>query len=170
VEIPFHRLIHHYSIKGETYMSTQEYGEILEYITASKFGLLTYVRSDRTPISRAMGSFAPEGINLYFSTARDSAKVAEIQENGRVSFYFEHDGQAPERWKSVLLIGDAELLEAGDSYSAAVTGLAAKSPRFRERVEKGDLASAAVYRVNTREIQFLDRSKGYGPPVTVIVP
>jgi nitroimidazol reductase NimA-like FMN-containing flavoprotein (pyridoxamine 5'-phosphate oxidase superfamily) len=170
MEISFHRLIHHYSIKGETLMSAQNYTEILEYITASKFGLLTYVRSDRTPISRAMGSFAPDGINLYFSTARDSGKVSEIQKNGRVSFYFEHDGQAPERWKSVLLIGDVELLESGDSYSAAVNGLADKSPRFRERVEKGDLSSAAVYKVNTREIQFLDRSKGYGPPVTVIVP
>lgn len=151
-------------------MSTQDYHEIQEYITASKFGLLTYLRSDLTPISRTMGSFAPEGLNLYFSTARDSAKVTELQERGRVSFYFEHDGQAPERWKSVLLIGDAELLEGGDSYSAAVTGLAAKSPRFRERVEKGDLASAAVYRVNTREVQFLDRSKGSAPPVTLLVP
>jgi len=151
-------------------MSAQDYSEILEYISASKFGLLTYVRSDRTPISRAMGSFAPEGINLYFSTARDSAKVPELQESGRVSFYFEHDGQAPERWKSVLLIGDAELLEGGESYSAAVTGLAAKSPRFRDRVEKGDLAGAAVYRVNTREVQFLDRSKGSAATVTLLVP
>jgi len=149
-------------------MSTQDYSEILEYIAASKFGLLTYVRSDLAPVSRAMGSFAPDGINLYFSTGRDSAKVREIAENGLVSFYFEQDGQAPENWKSVLLIGDAELLEGGDNFGKAVNLLAAKSPRFRERVEKGDLAAAAVYRINTREVQLLDRSKGYGPPAIII--
>lgn len=150
-------------------MGNHDYAEILDYIAASKFGLLTYVRSDSAPISRAMGSFAPDGINLFFSTGADSAKVREIAGNGRVSFYFEQDGQAPENWKSVLLIGDAELLEGGDSYGAAVNLLAAKSPRFRERVEKDELAGAAIYRINTREVQFLDRSKGYGPP-TVIYP
>lgn len=151
-------------------MPIQDYREILDYVTTSKFGLLTYVRSDLAPISRAMGSFAPDGIDLFFSTGRDTAKVPEIARNERVSFYFEHDGQLPENWKSVLLIGDAELLEGGDDYDVAVSLLIAKSPRFRERVEKGDLAGAAVYRINTREVQFLDRSRGYGPPVVSVVP
>lgn len=148
----------------------QGYSEIVKYILDSKFGVLTYVRSDRAPVSRAMGSFALDGADLCFSTGRDTAKVVEIENNRRVSFYFEHDNQTPEKWRSVLLVGDAELLHSGSSaYQAAVDRLAAKSPRFRERVEKGDLESAAIYRINTRELQYLDRNKGAGPPQTIIV-
>jgi nitroimidazol reductase NimA-like FMN-containing flavoprotein (pyridoxamine 5'-phosphate oxidase superfamily) len=117
-----------------------------------------------------MGSFVPDGADLYFSTGLNTAKVVEVEKNQRVSFYFEHDNQVPESWKSVLLVGDAELLHSGSSaYETAVGLLAVKSPRFRERVEKGELNSAAVYRINTRELQYLDRSKGNGPPQTVIV-
>jgi nitroimidazol reductase NimA-like FMN-containing flavoprotein (pyridoxamine 5'-phosphate oxidase superfamily) len=151
-------------------MTDQGTDEILAYITATKFGVLNYVRSDLAPVARAMGSFASDGLDIYFSTGRDSAKVGEIALNKRVSFYFQHDNQAAETWKSVLVIGDAELLNSDDAgFDTAVSSLSAKSPRFRARVENGDLASAAVYRLVTREIQFLDRSTGYGPPRIVVV-
>lgn len=154
-------------------MSTSEnenYSEILHYIRESKFALLTYLRSDLTPVSRAMGSFAPDGEHLFFSTGRDSAKVREIERNKRVSFYFEHDNQAPERWKSVLLIGDAEEVGSGSPhYATALERLGAKSPRFRERILNRDLESAIIYRLKTSEVEYLDRSRGYGPAVKIIV-
>jgi nitroimidazol reductase NimA-like FMN-containing flavoprotein (pyridoxamine 5'-phosphate oxidase superfamily) len=148
----------------------ENYSEIWKYILDSKFALLTYVRSDLTPVSRAMGSFAPDGANIYFSTGVDTAKVREIEANKRVSFYFEHDNQAPESWRSVLLIGDAEQVGSGSTdYVKALERLGAKSPRFRERIAKGDLASAAIYRINTREVEYLDRSKGNGPARKIVV-
>ena len=117
-----------------------------------------------------MGSFAPAGANLYFSTGKDTAKVPEIEKNRRVSFYFEHDNQQPDRWRSVLLIGDAERLSASSTdYATALERLGAKSPRFRERIAKGDLASAAIYRIATREVEYLDRSQGNGPVQRIIV-
>lgn len=142
---------------------SENYAEIQKYILESKYALLNYVRSDLTPVSRAMGSFASDGENLYFSTGKETAKVPEIETHKRVSFYFEHDNQPPESWKSVLLIGDAHSLQTGTTeYSTALERLAAKSPRFRERVTKGDLDNAVIYRIDTREIEYLDRSKGYG--------
>ncbi|HWR01110.1 MAG TPA: pyridoxamine 5'-phosphate oxidase family protein [Chlorobaculum sp.] len=146
-------------------MSREEHlAEILQYILDTKYALLTYVRSDLTPISRTMGSFAPDGVDLFFSTGKATPKVPEIAKNRRTSFFFEHDNQAPERWKSVLLIGDAEALSAGSSdYEKAIGRLAAKSPRFRERVENGGLDSAAIYRINTRELEYVDRSKSNSP-------
>ncbi len=144
--------------------------EISKYILDSKYALLTYVRSDLTPVSRAMGSFAPDGDNLFFSTSKESAKVPEIEKNKRVSFYFEHDNQAPEGWKSVLLIGDAVQVSVGSSdYEKAVERLGNKSPRFKERVAKGDLGSAAIYKINTNAFEYLDRSKGNGPPQKIVV-
>ncbi len=133
--------------------------EIQQYIRDSKYALLNYVRHDLTPISRAIGSFAPDGDDLFFSTGKESAKVQEINKNKRVSFYFEHDNQVLENWKSVLLIGDAEPISVSSiDYAKAVERLGAKSPRFKERVEKGELGTTAIYKINTSEIEYLDRS------------
>lgn len=144
--------------------------EILKYLLDSKYALLTYVRSDLSPISRTIGSFAPDEENLFFSTGKESAKVEEIEKNRRVSFFFEHDNQASESWKSLLLIGDAVPLSVGSTdYDKAVERLGAKSPRFRERIAKGDLGSAIIYKVHTSELDYVDRSKGSGALRKIVV-
>jgi pyridoxamine 5'-phosphate oxidase len=149
---------------------TASKSEIQTYIVDSKYALLTYVRSDLSPISRTIGSYSPDGEDLFFSTSKESAKVKEIEKNKRVSFFFEHDNQAPESWKSLLLIGDAEPLSVGSTdYEKAVERLGAKSPRFRERIAKGDLDSAIIYKVKTSELEYLDRSKGNGKLQKIVV-
>jgi pyridoxamine 5'-phosphate oxidase len=161
----------HFIYHGEKTMSQSEIQtEILKYILDAKHALLTYVRSDLSPISRTMGSFAPDGENLFFSTGKESSKVREIEKNKRVSFFFEHDNQAPESWKSLLLIGNAEQVSVGSTdYEKAVDRLGAKSPRFRERIAKGELGSAAIYRIKTSELEYVDRSKGNGPLRKIVV-
>ncbi|NTW52529.1 MAG: hypothetical protein HGB22_08075 [Chlorobiaceae bacterium] len=146
-------------------MSREErLAEIQQYILDTKYALLTYVRSDLSPITRTMGSFAPDGLNIFFSTGKATSKVKEIEKNRRASFFFEHDNQLPEQWKSLLLVGEAEALSAGSSdYDKAVERLAAKSPRFRQRVENGELDSAAIYRINTSELEYVDRSTSNSP-------
>jgi len=140
----------------------QNHDEIVSYIQGTKVALLTYLRSDLTPVTRAIGSFAADDTDLFFSTGKETAKVAEIERNKRVSFYIEQGNQTPDTWKSVLLIGDAEPLKTGSvDYATALLRLGAKSPRFKERIEKGDLDSAAIYKITTREIEYLDRSSGY---------
>lgn len=140
----------------------QNHDEIISYIQGTKVALLTYLRGDLTPVTRAIGSFAADDTDLFFSTGKDTAKVSEIEKQKRVSFYIEQANQAPDTWKSVLLIGDAALLDTGSvDYATALQHLGAKSPRFKERIDKGDLGSAAIYKINTREIEYLDRSSGY---------
>lgn len=157
--------------EGEKTMSnTENQSEILQYILDTKHALLTYVRSDLTPVSRAIGSFAPDGEDLFFSTSKESAKVQEIKQNRRVSFYFQHDNQVPERWTSLLLIGDAAPLSPGSpDYGKALERLAAKSPRFRERIAKNDLGSAVIYKIKTTQFEYLDRSKASGPARKIAV-
>jgi nitroimidazol reductase NimA-like FMN-containing flavoprotein (pyridoxamine 5'-phosphate oxidase superfamily) len=139
----------------------QKHEEISDYIEKSKFAILTYVREDLAPVSRTMGSFAPDGLDLFFSTRKDAAKVAEITRNRQVSFFFEHDGQSPSEWRSVLLIGDSGVAE-GEELKKAVALLSARNPRFRERAAKGELADTLIFKINTKEVEFLDRSKGHG--------
>lgn len=136
--------------------------EIRDYIAGSKFAVLNYVRDDLAPVSRAMGSFAPDGLDLFFSTRKEAAKVREIARNKRVSFFFEHDNQTAESWRNVLLIGDAQPVADGEEYARGVELLSAKNPRFRERAASGELSDTAIFRVRTKEIEFLDRTRGQG--------
>ncbi|HBF39008.1 MAG TPA: pyridoxamine 5'-phosphate oxidase family protein, partial [Firmicutes bacterium] len=130
--------------------------EVLDYITNTKFAILAYVREDKTPLLRSMGSFALSGFDLYFSSGKDTSKVTEIIKNPQVSFFFEHDNQNLEGWKSVLLLGRAELLIAGTEYNNAIELLSNRNPRFKERVVKGELTSTAIFKLKTREIEYLD--------------
>jgi pyridoxamine 5'-phosphate oxidase len=136
--------------------------EVLNYITNTKFAILAYVREDKTPLLRSMGSFALSSFDLYFSSGKDTSKVTEIIKNPQVSFFFEHDNQNLEGWKSVLLLGRAELLIAGTEYNNAIELLSNRNPRFKERVVKGELTSTAIFKLKTREIEYLDYWKGFG--------
>ncbi len=136
--------------------------DVVDYITKTRFAVFGYVREDRTPVLRSIGSFALSGFNLYFSSGKDAPKVREIEKNPQVSFFFEHDNQSLENWKSVLVLGKAELLTAGTEYNNAVELLSNRNPRFRERASKGELANTAIFKIKAREIEYLDYSMGFG--------
>jgi len=136
--------------------------EVIDYITKTKFAVLAYVREDKIPLVRSMGSFALSGFNLYFSSGKNTSKVSEIVKNPQVSFFFEHPNQNLENWKSVLVLGRAELLTTGTEYDNAVELLGNRNPRFKERVAKGELAHTAIFKIKAKEIEYLDYSKGFG--------
>lgn len=136
--------------------------DVVSYIDKTRFAVLAYVRSDAAPLVRSMGSFVPSGLDLYFSTRKDAAKVKEIGDQKRVSFFFEHDDQELNQWQSVLLIGDAVKVDDGAELNRAVELLSNRSPRFKERVEKGELASTQIFRLKTDEVEYLDYGKGFG--------
>ena len=58
-------------------MSHAPYDHISDYIAGTRFAVLTYLRDGATPVARSMGSFAAEGLDLFFSTRREAAKVGE---------------------------------------------------------------------------------------------
>lgn len=136
--------------------------EVLDYIATSPFAVLNYVRNDQAPVSRAMGSFASSGVDLFFSSGRDAAKVKEIATNKRVSFFFEHDNQELSAWKNVLLIGDAELVNDDAELKKAIELLSARNPRFKARIANGELVNTAIFKIKTQEIEYLDRARGQG--------
>lgn len=136
--------------------------EVVDYVDRTKFAVLAYTRNDQAPIVRSMGSFVPSGLDLYFSTRRDAAKVQEISGRNRVSFFFEHDNQELGQWKNVLLIGEAEKVDSGAELDKAVELLGSRNPRFRERVARGELPDTQIFRLRTQEIEYLDYGKGLG--------
>ncbi|BBB89529.1 MAG TPA: pyridoxamine 5'-phosphate oxidase family protein [Methylomusa anaerophila] len=136
--------------------------EVLNYITETRFAILSYVREDNVPVLRSMGSFVPSGLDIYFSTKKSAAKVQGIEKNKQVSFFFEHDNQTLDSWKSVLLIGEAAQVEQESELNKAVALLSDRSPRFKERIANGDLPNTAIFKITAREVEYLDYSKGPG--------
>jgi uncharacterized pyridoxamine 5'-phosphate oxidase family protein len=133
-----------------------------EYINQTRWATLTTVREDGAPVSRAMGSFAPDGVNLYFSTPKSAGKVRHIAANPLVNFFFQHENQELATFKNVAVIGRAE--EAtGVEYHRAVQLLSARNLRFKARAERGELKDTALYLIRTTEIKYLNYANGAGP-------
>ena len=144
-------------------MSTEQLkNDVATYVDKTRFAVLAYVRSDGAPLLRSMGSFDPDGVNLYFSTRKEAAKVKEINDRRRISFFFEHEGQELTQWKNLLLVGDAVKVDEGDELKHAVQLLSNRNPRFKERIDKGELPSTQIFKLNTEEVEFLDYGKGFG--------
>ena len=136
--------------------------EVVSYIDKTRFAVLAYVRNDGTPLQRSIGSFAPSGLDLYFSTRKEAAKVQAMSEQKRISFLFEHDNQDLNQWKSVLLIGDAEKIDRGAELDLAVKTLSQRNPRFKERIDKGELPITQIFKLKAEEVEYLDYGKGFG--------
>jgi uncharacterized pyridoxamine 5'-phosphate oxidase family protein len=136
---------------------------VLEYIKQTRWATLATVREDGAPVLRVMGSFAPDGRNVLFSTRKYAANVGQIARNSFVNFFFQHENQKLETFKNVAIIGRAEELVDGLEYQRAVEILGARNPRFKARAERGELADTAIYLIHTSEIKYLDYARGTGP-------
>jgi len=144
-------------------MSTELKQTITEYIGKTRVSALATVRADGAPVIRAIGGFAPDGLEVYFSTAKASAKAGHIGGDAPVSFYFQHDNQEIAAFKYVSLVGRAQEIKAEQERQKAIGILSARSPRFKARAEKGALQDTVIYRVSPSEIKYLDFAKGVGP-------
>jgi pyridoxamine 5'-phosphate oxidase len=40
--------------------------------------------------------------------------------------------------------------------------LSDRNPRFKERIEKGELPNIQLYKLKTRDIEYVDYGKGFG--------
>ncbi len=134
-----------------------------EYIKQTQWATLATVREDGAPVLRVMGSFAPDGVNVFFSTPRKAAKARHIAKNNLVNFFFQHENQKLETFKNVAIIGRAEEVTEGPDYQKAVELLSARNPRFKARVERGELKDTALYLIHTKEIKYLNYANGPGP-------
>jgi len=143
--------------------------EVADYIDATTFAVLAYVRNDQAPVLRAMGSFVSSGLDIYFSTRKDAAKVQEISQHPRISFFFEHDNQELSAWRNVLLVGHAERIETGVELQRAVDLLSSRNPRFRERIAQGDLPNTQIFKLKTEEVEYLDYGQGLGHVQKVVL-
>jgi general stress protein 26 len=147
-------------------MSNEQTQTVHDYINRARTGFLAILREDHTPTIRPIGSFAPaapDALDIFFSTPKDSAKARALRLHSRAQFYFQHDGQEISAYKAVSLVGDAaEVLPGTDAHAQAVAVLSARSAYFKARVEKGELAGIAIFRVTATEVRYSDFAQQRG--------
>jgi pyridoxamine 5'-phosphate oxidase len=148
--------------KQQKHMSQELKQKITEYISQTRWAILATVREDKAPVLRAMGSFAPDGVDVYFSTPAATAKVGQIGKNQWVNFFFQHEGQELPTFKNVAVIGKAGEVKDAAELKKAIGLLSARNPRFKERAEKGDLKDTAIFKIKSKEIKYLDFARGFG--------
>jgi len=136
---------------------------VIEYIKQTQWATLATVREDGAPVLRTMGSFAPDGVNVFFSTPRKAGKVRHIWKNSLVNFFFQHENQKLETFKNVAIIGRAHEVTGGPQLQKAIELLSARNPRFKARVERDELGDTAIFLIHTTEIKYLNYGSGIGP-------
>lgn len=99
----------------------------------------------------------------HFSSSKTADKVANIAVNPTVSFLFQHEGQELATFKNITYVGIAKEIKCETEYNKAVKILSEKSPRFKERAEKGQLGTTALFKVVPESIKYLDYTNGIGP-------
>ncbi len=141
--------------------------EIVDSLTASvRFVSLATVSEDG-PVVRSIGSWAIRGTTLYFSTSRGSSKVGQLARDPRVSVQLLAEGQELPKLRNLVVSGTARLLD-GDERAVAIAAIGARSPRFKERADKGQLGDSAIYAVRVSQAKVLDFSKGTGPAALTV--
>jgi nitroimidazol reductase NimA-like FMN-containing flavoprotein (pyridoxamine 5'-phosphate oxidase superfamily) len=137
--------------------------DVVDYVSGSKWAIIATVKDGKVPVLRTIGGFANEGLNVYFSTGKETEKVKQISKNQNVAIFFQHEGQERAKFRSVTITGEAKLLSENNGLAKAVAVLGNKNPKFKEKIENGGLDKTAVYQIEPKTIKSLDFSKGSGP-------
>lgn len=128
--------------------------EISEYLESSKTAVLATVDSNNNPNIRTIGGFGVNDITIYFSTAKKSKKVEEIEGNNNVSLLFEHENQERSKFVNIEVKGIAEEVKGEDRFDEGLKYIAKRRPELKLA---GDTHN--IYRVVPKEIKVLDFSK-----------
>ena len=137
--------------------------KVVDYIGKTKFAVLATIGEDNAPKLRTIASFANDELKIYFSTGKSTAKVKQIKENPEVTLLFQHEGQQLAEFRNIILTGTAKILDGEEEFEKAVNLLGARSQRFKERVEQGQLEDTLIFVIEPKKVKSLDFSKGIGP-------
>ncbi|MBY9080278.1 pyridoxamine 5'-phosphate oxidase family protein [Paenibacillus sp. HN-1] len=142
---------------------------IVDYLEGTRFVVLATVNGEGTPELRTLGGFAVDGYKVYFSTDGGTEKVKQIRSNPAVTLLFQHENQELAGFVNVTLRGEARQVEEPEELAHAIEALGNRNPRFKERAEKGELASTAIFGIAASEIKVLDFAKGRGAEAVEVI-
>jgi general stress protein 26 len=151
---------HDVSTKDETLTKA------IAYMGQTAIIVLSTITQDGRPALRSMASLANDGLEVYFSTGKQTEKVRHIQSTPNVSVLFQHEGQELMKFQNVTLTGIAEPIPTGMELEKAINLLGEKNPWFKSLAKTEGLAALSIYKVRPISVKYLDYSHGIGPDST----
>ncbi|ADL53175.1 pyridoxamine 5'-phosphate oxidase family protein [Clostridium cellulovorans] len=128
--------------------------KIKEYIANSPSAILATVDSENNPNLRAIGGYGVDEFTVYFSTAKKSNKVKQIEENNNISLLFQHENQKMPNFINVEIKGIAENLEDEEAFNEGFKFIAERRPKLKASKETHN-----IYKITPKQIKVLDFSK-----------
>lgn len=114
--------------------------------------------------------FVHQGLDIYFATARDSRKIANIERAAQVSFCLY---KPYTEWPEIRAISGHAFAEILPDESAerllAIGLLDARFPDAWTRVAEHDSSETAIVKLESWAMKVLDYSRGFGHADTVAV-
>lgn len=126
--------------------------QIEGYLKGTKKILLSTVTEDHKPDIRILGAIATDGVTLFFSTASNARKVAQIASNPNVAVYFETPDQKFPGYINATVYGKARRLVDGNEIRKAISLIQENLPRFEWTEEK------SIYVVEPDQIKIYNSS------------
>ena len=122
-----------------------------DYISESSIGLLITVDIEKRPQSRYIGPFINYGLNVVFTTSKESKKIAEIRDNEYVSLYFSNGDK-----KSVQINGNAEIVENTNEVNDYIERMSEKSEGTKKWLNSKDFEKYCFIKIITSNVQYTD--------------
>lgn len=126
--------------------------QIEQYLKDTKTILLATVTGDNTPDIRILGAIGTIGTKVYFSTASNARKVAQIKNNPNVAVYFETPGQSFPNYINATLYGKAEPVTSKECIDKAAAAIRKNLPDFELTPDK------SLYVVKPEQIKIFNSS------------
>lgn len=142
---------------------------IQKYLQETRYVVLATVNKKQAPALRTLGSFAPDELQVYFSTGKTTAKVEQIRANQQVAILFQHENQEIKSFINITISGKAHELDEDTERRQAIARLSARNPKFKDRAARGDLEGTTFFRIDPEEIKVVDLGKGPGAKAVEII-
>lgn len=126
--------------------------QIEEYLKNTKKILLSTVTQENKPDIRILGAIATDGVRVYFSTASNARKVAQIEANSNVAIYFEAPGQKFPDYINATVYGKAKKVTEEEELEKALSLIKENLPHFEFTQEK------SIYVAEPEQIKLYNSS------------
>ena len=122
--------------------------EIQDYVYENKSLVLATVCPKGRPHLRHIGGYTIDGTDIYFNTAKGTAKTVDIEAQPRVALLFQHEGQQVP--KNITFYGEAAPLDK-DEAAKALELIKKRRPQVQYNEETN-----VIYKVTVDRIKILD--------------
>lgn len=131
------------------------------YIERSQLAILATTGKDNIPQVRVIRGFANDGVNLYFTTNKDTQKVRNINENPNVTLFFQNEGQDFGSFTNLSITGIAKVIDNKEELNKAVDAISVRYPGLKKVADDNELniSGTLIYKIDAKSVKFLDREK-----------